>query len=114
VSKRRQPHRSQFDGVQVVVLDEDAYERLEAARRQAGAQANQIRSLKQKLKEVRTFLDELDQAVADLPACQDLCEGETSGAPQPGCARRAVMALLVARPDAPRAVRVVHQRGGDD
>lgn len=70
MARHPEPQRTQLDGVEMVLLTQDAYERLEAARRQGGAQANRIRSLSQKLSDATAFLDDLERAVAELPVCQ--------------------------------------------
>jgi len=85
----------------MVLLTQDAYERLEAARRQGGAQANRIRSLNQKLSETTAFLDGLERAVAELPACQ---LGHPGSCRKAGtdCVRHRVLAMLQAHPGSER------------
>ena len=48
-----EPRRVVVDGVDMVLLEVREYERLLAARRQAGAQAARIRSLRQQIEQMR-------------------------------------------------------------
>jgi hypothetical protein len=96
LAKHPEPRRAQLDGADVVVLTPDEYERLDASRRQAGANASRIRSLSQKLAAATEFFDELEQALADLPACLPGQAGSCGEAPD--CARRRVLAMVMARP----------------
>jgi len=54
--------RTQLDGSEVVVLTPDAYEQLDAIRRQAGAQATRIHALRERLAEATAALEEIAEA----------------------------------------------------
>jgi hypothetical protein len=86
----------QLNGGDVVVLTPDGYDRLDASRRQAGASASRIQSLSQRLAAATAFLDELEQALAELPACPVGQDDSCGGAPDR--ARRRVLAMVMARP----------------
>jgi hypothetical protein len=52
-----------LDGAEVIVLPPDDYERLDSIRRQAGAQATRIHSLRQQLANATATLDAIAAAV---------------------------------------------------
>jgi hypothetical protein len=58
-----EPRRIRLDDSEAVVLSPDAYQRLDAIRRQAGAQANRIRALRQQLAGATATLEQIAQAV---------------------------------------------------
>jgi hypothetical protein len=96
MAKHPEPRRMRLDGADAVVLTPDEYERLDASRRQTGANASRIRSLSMKLTVATEFLDELEQAVAVLPSCLPVL---TKGCDEPAqCARRRVVEMLATRP----------------
>ena len=92
------------EGAEVVVLEPAAYERLDATRRQVGAQASRIRALRQSLLEATAFLDELEQTLLELPACDlepagDCLEDGGCERSEAGCVRERLLGLLGARPE---------------
>jgi hypothetical protein len=96
VARHPEPRRTRLDGADVVLLTPDEYERLDASRRQAGARVSRVRSLSQTLAAATAFLNELEEAVADLPAC---LPAQSEGCDEPAdCARRRGLAMLTARP----------------
>ena len=83
-----QPRRIRLDGVDSVVLTADAYQRLDAIRRQAGAQANRLHSLRQQLATATAALTAIDEA-----ARQTECATGPDGHTTP-CLRAIVLAIL--------------------
>lgn len=83
-----QPHRIRRDGADAVVLTPDAYERLDAIRRQAGAQANRVHSLRQQLAGATATLEAIAEAVR-----QAECAAGPDGQPT-ACLRKTVLAIL--------------------
>jgi hypothetical protein len=90
VTRRPEPHRMQLDGTEVVVLSPDAFERLDALRRQVGAHSNRARALQQQLTAATATLEEIREAVE-----QDGCAAEPGHAGD-SCIRETIMAILAA------------------
>jgi hypothetical protein len=97
---RFEPHRTTLEGVEVVILAPEAYERLLGYRRQLGGQAAQFRSLKQTLADANAQLDRIDQLVQDAEA----------GAADPASTCARIAEVLLGRPD-PNAQRRKTERG---
>ena len=87
MTRRPEPHRMQLDGIEVVVLSADAFERLDALRRQAGAHSDRARALQQQLTAATAALEEIRQAVE-----QDGCAGK----PGDSCIRETILTILAA------------------
>jgi hypothetical protein len=90
VTRRPEPHRMRLDGTEVVVLSADAFERLDALRRQVGAHSNRARALQQQLTAATATLEEIRHAVE-----QDGCAAETGNADD-SCVRETILAILAA------------------
>jgi hypothetical protein len=90
---RNAPVRTTIEGVEVVILAPEAYERLTTHRRQLGAQTTRIRALNQALIAAAAFLDEIEAAVTQLA---DVDDEDGDAAEQ---VRTELKALLEARPE---------------
>jgi len=90
VTWRPEPRRMQLDGTEVVVLSSDAFERLDALRRQVGAHSNRARALQQQLTAATAILEEIGEAVE-----QAGCTAE-SGHPGDSCLRETILTILTA------------------
>ena len=93
---------TQLDGAEVVILPRDEYERLDASRRQVGAQANRIRTLQQRLTAMTAFLDKLEQSASAAPAGHQPDHADNCRDCESSCVRRAMIAMLRERPDSAR------------
>jgi len=80
-----------LDGTEVVVLSADAFERLDALRRQVGAHSNRARALQQQLTAASATLEEIRHAVE-----QDGCAAELGNAGDSSI-RETILAILAAR-----------------
>lgn len=96
------PRRLQVEGTEMVVLTAQDYEKLAGQRRHAGAQASRNRALRDQLEKLNSsHVDEIERAVAELPACPTTpCQGcAPSG---DACAREALIDAVKNRPHDPR------------
>jgi hypothetical protein len=62
------PDRTTIQGVEVIVVSPQDYERFSGYRRQVGAQAAQIRSLKQALTDATALLEQVEQLCVEMEA----------------------------------------------
>jgi len=90
VTLRPEPHRMRLDGAEVVVLAPDAFERLDALRRQVGAHSNRARALQKQLTAATATLEEIREAV-EQAGC-----AEESGHPGDSCIRERILTILAA------------------
>jgi len=83
-----QPRRILLDGTDAVALTTDDYDRLDAIRRQAGAQASRIHALREQLAAATALLGAIRQAAVQT-ACGHHTEEHAAL-----CFRETVLALL--------------------
>ena len=83
-----QPRRMRLDGADAVVLTPHDYERLDTIRRQAGAQAMRIHTLRQQLAAATQLLEEITRAIA-----QDSCTARADDS-SVACMRQTIAAIL--------------------
>jgi hypothetical protein len=85
---RPQPRRIRLNGTDVVLLSQDDYDRLDAIRRQAGAQASRIHALREQLADATAVLDTIERAAGRADCAHGADE---RGMP---CLREEVLSVL--------------------
>lgn len=74
MTKPPPPRTATIDGVDVVILDPETYQQLDAYRRQIGARTAQLHSLRQRLGQAAKLFDQIEEVAATHPTSGALRE----------------------------------------
>lgn len=67
MGKQIQPRRMRYKDADVIVLEPEEFARLDALRRQAGAQSGQLSAMRGQLNKATELIDAIAAAAEDLP-----------------------------------------------
>ena len=95
MTRRPVPRRLTVDGEEVVVLDVQTFEHLDAERRRAGAQSTRIAMLKDQLRKAQGLLEDVERLARTLTGCSRVTpEFDEHGV---ACCPRHAFAVVLAR-----------------